>query len=703
FARADVDADGTFALTGLRPGSYMLMYQGTDGRSVQHDAEAPAADVVLELPATAEIRGRVIDAATREAIPAFSVQFGIHSDAFDGDGTFALQVAPDNGELSVTADGYVKATTQVAVDSEQPTDVSIELTRGRNVSGIVTDDHGSPLPEAWIMTDDISAMAQSTNDGSFHLDGVSRQAMKIRVREDGYLTREVEIPAGDHDARVDVVLSAGRKVSGHVVTHDGAPVEGATVTAMGEGMPDAKTDATGAFTLAGLGIGTYMLQAERDELQSESTALGNEVPNDLVLMMKPSAGAGGIHGVVKGFAGSNWMFGVIRTSPGDITARIGRDGTYTIERAPVGELELQAWAQSSDLETTSAPVKVTVIADGDVEANLAFRDDIAIRGVVTESGAPAARRKVRFSSEMAGWSTLTDKSGAYELKGVEPGRLYDVEVSGGSTGREYRTRHHVAGSGTFDINIEWSRIEGRVIDAAGAALPGAKIELTTEEKHEAGSSTTDNTGAFGFAVSQGNHIITVAKVGYATFTQRVEAAAAPLLVRMTQSGGLHVRLTDARDGRTLDGYVVAIDMADLPVARADEAQTDGAMLVPVAPGPYRIAVSANGYASQSTRVSVPHEGEVRFALTAGGTLIVQTDRAAAELVKLVMPGGEEYVRCQCNGIAEIRLTGTTTTIDHVAPGTYTMLVLDAHGLIKTSHSVTIVEGQTTRAEIRVPE
>ena len=116
-----------------------------------------------------------------------------------------------------------------------------------------------------------------------------------------------------------------------------------------------------------------------------------------------------------------------------------------------------------------------------------------------------------------------------------------------------------------------------------------------------------------------------------------------------------------------------------------------------------MSVSANGYASQSVRVTVPAQGEVRLALTPGGNLILRTEKALGDLVKLVMPSGEEYVRCQCNGIAEIRLTGTTTTIDHVAPGRYTMQVLDAGGRIKTSYPVTIEEGGTTVVEIHLPD
>jgi hypothetical protein len=202
---------------------------------------------------------------------------------------------------------------------------------------------------------------------------------------------------------------------------------------------------------------------------------------------------------------------------------------------------------------------------------------------------------------------------------------------------------------------------------------------------------------------RGAHVLTVAKEGFATHTRRLQPDAGTVAITLTRTDGLRVRLTDARGGHTLDGYVVAVDAAGLQVARASEAQKDGTMLMPVAAGAYRISVSADGYASQSMRVNVPHPGEVRLALTPGGTLILHADRASADLVKLVLPSGEEYVRCQCNGIAEIRLTGLSTTIENVAPGSYTMQLLDPNGLVKATQIVTIAEGQPTVVEMHVPE
>ncbi|HEX2121597.1 MAG TPA: hypothetical protein VHL59_08145, partial [Thermoanaerobaculia bacterium] len=215
--------------------------------------------------------------------------------------------------------------------------------------------------------------------------------------------------------------------------------------------------------------------------------------------------------------------------------------------------------------------------------------------------------------------------------------------------------------------------------------------------------TTDAAGAFRIVVNDApSFIVTASKKDFAASVQRVESATMPLEFTLVRSDGIRVRLVDARNGATLKGWAVATDASGLPAARAEQTERDGTMHLGLADGSYRISVSASGFASQSKDAVLPARGELRFALTPGGTLVVRSDRPSYDLVKLVMPNGVEYVRCECNGIAEIRLTGTTTTIGHIAPGRYTMQVLDANGSLKTRYPVTIAEGETSVAEISVP-
>ncbi|HEY0157384.1 MAG TPA: carboxypeptidase-like regulatory domain-containing protein [Thermoanaerobaculia bacterium] len=699
FARTTVESDGTFTLTGLRAGTYMLQFQ--DGStSATAQVKAPATDIVIELASTGTVAGRVIDAETRKVLTRYDIMADTPGDmeveSVDGEESFSLDVPAGPVELTATAEGYVRGVEQTIVETGKTAEVTIALTPGRTAYGTVSDDEGKPVAKASLNVEDRPGFTQSDENGAFRLDGLPREAVTISVGATGLRGKAIELPAGSADARLDVVLERGRKASGRVVTSDGAPVEGATVRAMGEPMQETTTAADGRFTLSGLGAGPYMVYAAREELESDFAPLSD---GETLLTMKPGAGAGSIHGVVEGFSEGQWMMGFV--SAGDAHAPIGRDGKFRIERVRAGEIELRAWARSARGEGSTAPVRVTVIPNGDVEAKLAFRNDVQISGTVYEDGTPAPGRKVTFQGFEGRWSTVTNELGAYAIAGIEPGALYEVEVE--HSGREFKTRYQVKGTATYDIRVEWSQVEGRVVDETGTPVAGAAVALVTDARDSAGETKTAANGAFMLPAARAAYVITIAKPGFATVTQRVEPGAAPLLVRMQRSGGLRVRITDARTGATLDGYAAALDTAGLQIAKSSDAQKDGAMLLPLAPGPYRIAVSADGYASQSARATVPHEGELRFALTPGGTLVVRSTRPTTDVVKLILASGEEYVRCQCNGIAEIRLTGLTTTIEHVAPGTYTMQVLDGQGLVKTTYPVTVTEGQTAIAELNVPE
>jgi hypothetical protein len=90
-------------------------------------------------------------------------------------------------------------------------------------------------------------------------------------------------------------------------------------------------------------------------------------------------------------------------------------------------------------------------------------------------------------------------------------------------------------------------------------------------------------------------------------------------------------------------------------------------------------------------VTAPGRG-LRIGLTPGGTLVLDSERDLRGRIRLVKPDGEEYVRCWCNGIAEIQLTGRHTKVENVTPGTYSIQVVDHSGATRTGPTIAIEEG-----------
>ena len=720
YASVEVREDGSFVIGSIAPGNYTLQYSGVQ-TVLEKQVKAPAAGVLLELPARGEIRGRVIDKATNAALPQFSVlvmapdrEYGA-TDEYENVETFTSSAPIGSAEIVVSAPGYISETQRVTVDAEKPAAITIALARGRTISGRVTTETGLPVADATVSLDNddedfrAESSAESGSDGEFEITGATREAVTLSVYKQGFISRDVEVE-GDIDRRLNIVLSAGLKASGRVVTSAGEPVEGAQIwahsTTDSGSLQSATSAADGTFAIEGLSAGRYTIQASRSDLgDAQVTDVDPAAAAPILLTFPPSKGAGTIHGTVKDFAGGAWMYGVVMAGAGT-KGIIGRDGTYRLENVRAGETEVRAYVASQRDQITTKPVKVTVVANEDIEVNLAIRTDIVLRGTVTEAGQPAVGRRISFSSQGGSWYTKTGENGAYEMNALEPG-LYRVTVETSQRSKNYTTRYQLKESATFDVAIAFAQLHGRVVDETGTPQAGVAVEVSSDEQeHDYGAEpiVTDAAGAFSANVTAApSYVVTATKKGFATAVQRVDNTRAPVVLRMLRSAGLRVRLTDARDGKTLPGIVVATNEARLIAGRTSDPEKDGTYAVPLGPGAYRISVSATGYASQSTRISVPFEGELRMPLTPGGNLVVNTPRGAGDLVKLVMPSGEEYVRCECNGIAEIRLTGATTTIEHVAPGRYTLQVLDIDGRIKTSYPITIEEGQTTVAEIHVPE
>ncbi|HWX24494.1 MAG TPA: hypothetical protein VN083_05600 [Vicinamibacteria bacterium] len=65
----------------------------------------------------------------------------------------------------------------------------------------------------------------------------------------------------------------------------------------------------------------------------------------------------------------------------------------------------------------------------------------------------------------------------------------------------------------------------------------------------------------------------------------------------------------------------------------------------------------------------------------------------------MQPDGEEYVRCWCNGIADITLNGRRTSVPNITPGSYTVELVDPMCAVAGGNVVAIREGQVSTVRI----
>jgi hypothetical protein len=191
------------------------------------------------------------------------------------------------------------------------------------------------------------------------------------------------------------------------------------------------------------------------------------------------------------------------------------------------------------------------------------------------------------------------------------------------------------------------------------------------------------------------------KSGYGQDVRELDLATgttAQIDVPLKAAAGLGMKVVDARDGHALDAIVVVKDSSKRIVANHADTAPDGTLTVALADGSYILSTSATGYGTTTFPVSAPSTG-LSVGLTPGGTLVVESARDLRGRIRLLLPDGEEYVRCWCNGIADIALEGRRTTVPNVTPGSYTVELVDRVGAVAGGNAVVIREGQVSTLTI----
>ncbi|MET0551458.1 MAG: carboxypeptidase regulatory-like domain-containing protein [Vicinamibacteria bacterium] len=713
------DVDGAFAVGDLSPGLYSLFAQhpqlGTIGSRM---VEAPARDVVFALPAAGTVRGRAIDAATREPLRQFTIAVspGEEGGSWEREGTvddggFVVEDVPAGVvTLTASAEGYASGRVEdvtVVADAE-PAEVEVALRADAPITGQVTDESGGPVQAAVSgRAKDGSASGASGADpeGRYELRGLPAGEVELQVQARGYAT-EKRTADTRQGGRVDIVLKRGLALRGEVVG-DGAPVARASVYANGAGRGGsayATTDERGRFTLEGLEPGRYAVSARAADgrhAQVEDVDASQAAALRIVLERQPTAV---LTGRVVGLPSEGDALMAMVQANGDGssgTAPVDGARRFRMEDAPAGAVTVRAEAMSMNgTQRSSRPLELTLAAGSETEVVVEFPDDIVIGGLVTRDGAPVPFAGVTFSrDDLAASGTRADARGAYEIVGVEPG-VYAVAVTASEPQTAFATEYAVAGSGQFDIDIAGAVLGGRVVRAdTGAPVADVGVSLfRAGEGQSAGAASTSTQGTFTVrSLRDGAYRVVTSKSGFGQAVREVDlvrGSPADVTLELAPADGVSLTVVDGRDGRTLDGIVVVRDAQKRIVANQHSgAGADGVLDIPLADGSYVLSTSATGYGTATLPVTAPSSG-LKVALTPGGTLVLASEKSLHGRVRLLQPDGEEYVRCWCNGIAEIQLKGRRTTVENVTAGSYTVEVMDG-GLGIAPRPAVIREGQTT--------
>jgi protocatechuate 3,4-dioxygenase beta subunit len=521
------DEQGNFVWAGSPPSDTVLVevipelegHKVVAATRIVFSGDAPPDDLEpYAYSLDARILGRVIDENGGPLVGARVISH-LSETVTAEDGAYSLPMdstyrAPT---IRAVASGFAEGV--MAIGSLRAGDVpagDLVLRSDYAVQGRVTDEQGNPIAGATVCTYPRERNQTSTDDeGRFRLGQLDPTIERTRISAlmEGYVTASVRIAPEAALNPVEIALDRGSRVAGRVVTEDGKPVHGATVSVgdvpFSTGALSTRTDAEGAFSIDVVPSGGQSVWALRDGYAAGQEHVdlpdeGAEVRGIEIILARgyqvtgvvldengdPFPGAQ-IYPEPVGFNQGASAF----VGPGTISDAQGR---FELDALRENRVLLRVWADGCSLleQTVSAgtsdvilrPMRGGRLAGRVVDA----RTGKAVESFVVRFVAPEAARDERRLSDygmewcQSGMSFVgTD---GYWTSGSEPlelGTVTGIEVSApeysvSQIGHALVERDPAPDALLVEL-VSGTWLTGFVIDAATSSpLPGARIRRFTD-------------------------------------------------------------------------------------------------------------------------------------------------------------------------------------------------------------------------------
>jgi hypothetical protein len=553
--------------------------------------------------------------------------------------------------------------------------IEVALSAGATVSGVVTDPAGAAAPGARVLVlrrgqmfgfDDVVVREGVADEGGrFTVGGLPEGKLIARAEHDLWLQSlpaSLEVLGQTSPAALTLALRPGRSIQGFLHRADGGPVTGVEVRARfdaghlagpqalgansgarGRGV----ADAGGAFVIAGLGAGPFVVEAEAPAPASGDAAdavaplrarLDGVKPgsNGVVLTLRPPLALAGRVVDEAGAPVGDVEVALLRVTDGALcpfdqarhTTRTDAElGTFRCEGLLAGKYEAIVRTVT---HVTLAPVAATLPEDGARDLELVAHRTATARGIVrAPNGGTVADARVHVEESQPEWmrtfqkrgkpiETTAADDGTFELLGIPPG-----EVSLGAKSSEWARASKVpltltSGEVREDVVLVMSNggsLTGEVFDDEGKPAAGRLVQVQKMDASAQRQASTDAAGTFSVEhVEPGKYQVIAIDVA-----------------RMGESGQ-----TKSGEGLDVSGMMSAMKMASVDIV-------DGEVTHVVLGAPPSDPVRVTG---NVTRAGAGVDGAIVSFLPAGPNLyermkIVSTDATGAYSLVLDEPG--DYV------------------------------------------------------------
>ncbi len=641
------DRAGGFTFDTLAPGGAVRVEASAPGfetatrRAVLLRAGAPALRLVLRR--TGRIAGRVRgpDGANVQStiVLAGSGVWPPRSVETDASGAYQIDGVPGGvyevrarhgGLVATPREGLLLAPGGALV-------ADLELAVGATLRVEVRDaDAEAPLEGAEIVvTEDALAFApraaRSGRDGTLAVEGLRAIAHRCAVQAAGYVSLVAEACAPG-DAPVRFALRRAAEIRGVVVDALGAPIRGAQVEVGGT----TDSGASVAMSSRSLAFRAALFEAQRagppplrpaGEL---GVTLGGVPPIPIVATVL------GTHGPDARTTGSGTSGGDggVEAADDAVTMGFGTDaeGRFRIAGVPPGRITLVA--RHLAYAPGFTPPRVVVAGARIEDVRIVLPEGGTVDGRVTDArGFPieAIRVELMVPGEPAPRGLLAGADGRFEFRGVVGEVVLTAFPPGAPPVRtSVRVFSGAVAPVTLALEGELRALRGRVVDARGFPIAGARVRVRSLRSRTPFAQTTES-GDDGTWSIEGMPLppwsLEADHTDYAlTRLAEVDDAARELRVMLAPCAAVRGVVTDSLSGAGLRGARVRLRGA----AGSFEAdtQTDGAWdVLRVPAGAYGVQADHASYVTGTAEIVVAERGRtladvegVALALVPGGAL-----------------------------------------------------------------------------------